>query len=333
MDLDPIPHASVPSSLNEYFTTSNRNLAELDDSIAWGDSIYDDPGDLHRIYFQNIDGLRNNADEIDLYTASMAQFQIGTFCWADPGLDFSQFHIRQKLKRPLRSYFTAAKSAYSSSILPKDANASSGYQPEDTFRTSTNHWATRSIGTLLDPTGLGRWSGLSYLGKRGKRLAILTAYRSPRQQPTGGFGFFDQQYSILLSQGVKTPNVRRQFIIDLCDFINTLQKEGHEILLSLDANETLGQDRTYGIDHLMSNCALSDLHLLGPESPPATYKYGSDRKIDYMLGSPNVSDSVRSAGYLAYDDGIFSKHRGICIDLDFHNLMGPAALILPPQAR
>lgn len=127
MDLDPIPHASVPSSINEYFTTSNRNLAELDDSIAWGDSIYDDPGDLHRIYFQNIDGLRNDADEIDLYTASMAQFQIGTFCWADPGLDFSQFHIRQKLKRPLRSYFTAAKSAYSSSILPKDANASSGY--------------------------------------------------------------------------------------------------------------------------------------------------------------------------------------------------------------
>ena len=83
----------------------------------------------------------------------------------------------------------------------------------------------------------------------------------------------------------------------------------------------------------MSNCALSDLHLLGPESPPATYKYGSDRKIDYMLDSPNVSDSVRSAGYLAYDDGIFAKHRGIFIDLDFHNLMGPTALILPPQAR
>jgi hypothetical protein len=70
--------------------------------------------------------------------------------------------------------------------------------------TSTNHWATRSIGNqLLDPSGLGRWSGLSYLGKKGKRLAILTAYRSPRQQPNGSFGFFDQQNSLLLSQGFK----------------------------------------------------------------------------------------------------------------------------------
>jgi hypothetical protein len=37
-----------------------------------------DPGDLHRIYFQNVDGLRNDADEIDLYISSMAQFQVGT---------------------------------------------------------------------------------------------------------------------------------------------------------------------------------------------------------------------------------------------------------------
>ena len=56
---------------------------------------------------------------------------------------------------------------------------------------STNTWATCSIGyQLLDPSGLGRWSGLSYLGKRGKRIAILTAYRSPCQQPKGGFGFY-----------------------------------------------------------------------------------------------------------------------------------------------
>ncbi len=39
--------------------------------------------------------------------------------------------------------------------------------------------------------------------KKGKRLAILTAYRSPRQQPTGGFGFYDQQYSLLLAKGEK----------------------------------------------------------------------------------------------------------------------------------
>ncbi len=333
------PHldtSAVKNPLMEHFISSNSNLSEKDDSLPWGDSIHDDPGDFHRIYFQNIDGVRNDADEIDLYVSCMSQFQIGTFCWADPGLDFSKFHIRQKVQHPLRSYFTAAKSAFSSSRLPTadSSSISSGYQPGGTFMATTNQRATRSIGNpLLDPKGLGRWSGISYLGKRGKRLAILTAYRSPRQQPNGGFGFFDQQYALLLSQGVKKPNVRRQFIVDICIFINNLQHEGHEILLSLDANETLGQDKQYGIAHLMLECSLCDLHLQSPDSPPATYKYGVNRKIDYMMGSPNIADSVRHAGYLAYDDGIFSKHRGLFVDLDFHNIMGPISSIVPSKAR
>ena len=52
-----------------------------------------------------------------------------------------------------------------------------------------------------------------------------------------------------------------------------------------------------------------------------------------MLGSPNILDAIRRAGYLAYDDGIFSKHRGIYVDLDFHTLLGPIASIRPAKVR
>jgi hypothetical protein len=83
----------------------------------------------------------------------------------------------------------------------------------------------------------------------------------------------------------------------------------------------------------MAACSLLDLHRLGPSVPPATYKYGTDRTIDVMLGSPNILDSVRRAGYLAYDDGIFSKHRGLFVDIDFLQLMGPMAAILPAHSR
>jgi hypothetical protein len=167
------PSVSPNNPIHErIFPSTPRELNEMDASLAWGDSIHADPCNLHRIYFQYIDGLRNDVDEIDLYISSMAQFHIGTFCWADPGLDFSQSHLRQKLKSPLWSYFMAAKSAFSSSILPKAHSLSqSGYQPGGTFMTTTNTWATGSIGSqLLDPSDLGRWSGLSYLGKRGKKL-------------------------------------------------------------------------------------------------------------------------------------------------------------------
>ena len=334
----PSDFGAIPTSLPtilEHFLPSD-DVSPVDCS-AWGDSIHQDPGEYHRIYFQNIDGVRHDADELDLYVSSMAQFQVGTFCWADPSLDFSQLPVRQAIQRPLTAHFGTSRSAHSASLLPSTGTPSSktsGYQPGGTFMATTAKWATRSTGKpLSDPSGMGRWSGLCYLGKRGKRMAIITAYRSPRQQPSGGFGFYDQQYSLLLAKGIVKPNVRKQFITDLILFINQLQLDGYEILVSLDANETLGQDAHHGISHLMDECTLSDLHLSGSSAPPATYKYGSHRRIDYMLGSASVLESLRHAGYLEYDDGVFSKHRGLFVDLDFQSLMGSVDKIQPARAR
>jgi hypothetical protein len=328
---------STATSPVDFFSPATPAQPSPTDDGTWGDSIHDDPGDLHRIYFQNIDGLRGDVDEVSLYVSSMAQLRTGTFCWADPGLDFSNAMVCQRLQRPISNHFVTSRSAFSSSILPDCAlsgTSSSGYQPGGTFMASTDRWATRSTGKpLVDPSGLGRWSGLCYLGKRGKRLAILTAYRSPRQQPTGGFGFFDQQYSLLLSKGDKKPNVRKQFISDLVLFINKLQLDGYEVIASLDANETLGQGKDFGLAHLINECTLFDLHLLGPSDPPATYKYGKDQRIDYMLGTSAVAALVCRAGYNAYDNGVFSKHRGLFIDLDFVQLMGSVDHISNAKTR
>lgn len=331
----PLPPCSIAPlpTLLDYFSVPDPSSC-LEGS-EWGDSIHIDPKENHRIYFQNIDGLRHDDDEMDLYVSSMAQFKVGTFCWADPGLDLSQVPVRQALQRPLSAHFTSSRSAYSASLLPSTtSSSSSSYQPGGTFMATTDKWTTRSTGKpLCDPSGLGRWSGLCYTGKRGKRLAVLTAYRSPRQAPKGGFGFYDQQYALLLANGVQKPNVRKQFITDLVEYINKLQADGFEIVLSLDANETSGQDQKFGIDHLVEECTLHDLHLAGPSKPPATYKYGHERRIDYMFGSAMVLESLRHAGYLAYDNGIFSKHRGLFVDLDFSTLMGSVENIVPSPAR
>ena len=111
-----------------------------------------------------------------------------------------------------------ARTACSFSVLPPGPTTlQSGYQLEGTLTTTTGKWATRSTGSpIVDPSGLGRWSGLCYQGRQNKKRAIVTAYRSPRQSPTeGGYGFYDQQYALLLSQGVKKPQVQKQFILDL----------------------------------------------------------------------------------------------------------------------
>ena len=67
---------------------------------------------------------------------------------------------------------------------------------------------------------------------------------------------------------------------------------------------------------------------------PVTYKYGTNRRIDFMLGSASVRDCVRRAGYLEYDNGMFSKHRGrMFIDLDFATLMGTVDKLAPIQSQ
>ena len=42
-----------------------------------------------------------------------------------------------------------------------------------------------------------------------------------------------------------------------------------------------------------------------------------------MLGSAAVAAAVIHSGFLAYDAGVFSKHRGLVFDIDFVTLMGP----------
>ena len=313
-------------SLLDYFASTTPSGSEMGTNGTWGDSIQSVPGDLHRIYFQNLDGLRNDADETAMYVASMAQLNVGTFCWADPSLNFSIPTVRQRLQTTILNNFGSARSAYSSSTLPETSltGPAGVYQPGGTFTATTGKWSTRSTGKpLVDPSGMGRWSGLCFLGKRNKRLAVITAYRSPRQSPKGGFGFYEQQYSIMLATGIAKPNVRKQFITDISTFINDLQTNGFEVILSLDANETMGEDKDNGLAQLLKVCNLGDLHLLGPDEPPETYKYGANRRIDFMLGSPAVAAAVNRAGYNSYDNGVFSKHRGLFIDLDFTTLMAP----------
>ena len=141
--------------------------------LSWGDLICDDPGDLHRVFFQNLDDLHNNdANDMDLYVSSMAQFQTSTFCWADHGLALSQLPVGQALHCPILSHFGTARSACSYSVLPPGRTAfQNGYQSGGTFTATTGKWVTRSTGNpLSDPFGLGPWSGLCFLGKKVGRL-------------------------------------------------------------------------------------------------------------------------------------------------------------------
>jgi hypothetical protein len=123
------------------------------------------------------------------------------------------------------------------------------------------------------------------------------------------------------------PDPRKRFIADLDSLITQLRNQGHEILLLLDANESLS-DTNCRIRDLTRKHKLADLHTRkhGLEGQPVTYKRGK-RKIDYIFGSSEVAKNTLRAGITPF--GSSSDHRGLFVDVDLTAILGGSATTIP----
>jgi len=176
-----------------------------------------------------------------------------------------------------------------------------------------------------DPLGLGRWTFVTLRGKGSKKLTVVTAYNSTLS--TGDNTYFQQQNRVL-SQIIRNQahhilsQPRRQFILDLQGWLQTKIDEGHELIVSMDANDTYNPD-TPGVAHpvtyhpdrpilspthngklgtLITSCGLRDPLALQHESRPfpASHIRGSQR-IDFTLVTPGILPAVTSSGSLGFN--------------------------------
>ncbi|WP_288993383.1 hypothetical protein, partial [uncultured Marinobacter sp.] len=209
------------------------------------------------------------------------------------------------------------------------------YQPGGTAVSVRNKWATRFLSKGSDR--FGRWSWLTLTGKGTTRVTFISAYRvcdgAAESSITSGTVRSQQEW-MYASLGHASVNLREQFVTDISDLITNLQGEGHDIQLSMDANEASGPGS--GVDRIMSNCNLVDAHSLGTTdfSPmPATYQRGS-KKIDFVLLSPRLADAVVGVSILALHDGYLSDHRALVVDFDAILLFGgPTSSLVAPMDR
>jgi hypothetical protein len=97
------------------------------------------------------------------------------------------------------------------------------------------------------------------------------------------------------------------------------RRQGHNLIVALDANEVLGEDSS-GLSKLLHDCGLYDLLDLPGSDVSAqltdTFQRGTNRRIDYILGTERPLQSLCRRGALAYNDGIVSDHRGLFVDFD-----------------
>ena len=139
-----------------------------------------------------------------------------------------------------------------------------------------------------------------------------------------------QQASILLRSNdpIKTP--RAAFRRDLQKHIQQSQSAGHDIILTGDFNETLGQDFD-GLTKVISACNLVDvMSAQHPETLPVTYSRGG-RCLDYIFVSSRIVPAVARCGYEAFGNRFASDHRDLFVDFNTSALFGTNIPKLSPR--
>jgi hypothetical protein len=147
---------------------------------------------------------------------------------------------------------------------------------------------------------MGRWSAVTITGRRGRQTTIISIYRVCDQKfaSTGVKTAYRQQYIMAADLNI-TPNNPRQLLLDdLTITINTLRAKGQEIILLIDANESLTRHNSPFASWVSSIAMIDPITARhGPDNQPSSVDTGSTR-IDYILISRNLAPYVTAAGIL-----------------------------------
>jgi hypothetical protein len=196
------------------------------------------------------------------------------------------------------------------------------YQPGGTAVAVRNEWATRYLSHGHDD--LGRWSWVTLAGQNKSKITFLSGYRvcdGANESNITSRTVRAQQEWIYSNRGETNVDLRKTFVTDLIILTKSFQDQGCDVVLMLDANE--GRGPKSGVDYVMHECCLVDAHAATTDrSPaPATHQRGSE-KIDFILMSPRLVESIRSAVILPLQEGYLSDHRSLMVDFDANMLFG-----------
>ena len=293
---------------------------ENENNIPWGDSIKTKQQNTIRIYFQNVNGVQLHLPEKweNMIKTSMEELNSDIVGFCETSLNWKLPYIRKKLQQLNKKHLTIKTNITHSN---NKAHSPSSFLPGGTLLATKGHWTGRIQEHLHDPKTMGRWTGTKYMLQQDKYLYVISGYRACKNSSSTktliqSNSTYAQQYYELKQSGIDTPHPRKQFVIDLIQYIHNLNmKDDDMLLLMLDANEQIGTEST-GIINFITHGGLVDLFTVYNCSPCVipTYLKGSSR-IDYIFGTPNILPYIRKCGYLSFNSGIISDHRGLFIDL------------------
>ena len=92
-----------------------------------------------------------------------------------------------------------------------------------------------------DSYGMGRWTSITINGRNKTKVTIISTYRNcirTMKKIRTKHYVLSQQWDMLEEKGERDIDIRSKMINDIIILINKLQAENHEVVLTIDTNES-----------------------------------------------------------------------------------------------
>jgi len=190
------------------------------------------------------------------------------------------------------------------------------YQPGGATVLVINKMAHRATATGENKTGQGQWCWTKLRGKQNTHIQIYAAYWSCKT--FGPLTSYQQQqwYFFRTQNALKYP--WDSFWKDISKEIRDTQSDGDLILVLANINKDVQGTMTQ--EHLRKLGLVEAVTKLHMSKPPPTHQWGQV-PIDGIFITPILMDQIRG-GYMAFNEGMGSDHRGIWIDIPGQHLFG-----------
>jgi hypothetical protein len=199
---------------------------------SYGDSIQQKAPGTIRVFFQNVKGLTftTGLEDYYYYIQGLTAFQIDIAGLSETNTAWQHLHLQSDFRQQLRKHYNLSKVHYGYPTKDIDpCTDCSTYQPGGNLTLVNGNMTSSSYGDMIeDPTGLGRWSGISFRGKDHFLLTTITAYRTcggnARTAPLGST--YSREYHYFRDRGHKQPQPRRLFLHHLETAIKNSNMQG-----------------------------------------------------------------------------------------------------------
>jgi hypothetical protein len=163
--------------------------------------------------------VSKGSDDYRYFLNSLQSLHVDVAGLAETNTCWQHSHLRDDFTNVVRRYHRQSKTVFGSPTPEIDPiPLSETFQAGGTVTMVMGSLVSRvNGGIILDPTGLGRWSGVTFSGSESQKLTVITAYRvcsgSIRSVPLGSS--FAREYNHFHSTMKRAVNPRRLFLQDL----------------------------------------------------------------------------------------------------------------------